>query len=967
VTRRSTWRVWVLPAILLWAFEGAGFGTVVEGVLRGVDGRPAAGVAFYFTDQGGNLVGTVVTDLSGAFRVAVDPGSYEIRTSLDRSAGPLAELAVGRRPTLRMDLQLPDGSGAAPPEPREEQSSAADSERALETIGDLDRDWGYNLPDDVLEAVNPFSYRKQGRFYGSLYEFHRNDNLDARNFFDPVGEPLPEYKRNQFGATFGLRVSPDLALQGAYDGLRIAQGSTLLAHIPTAEMKRGDFSAAGFVVRDPLTGEPFAGNRIPEDRINPVARRLLDVLPDPNRADPDRNFVNNDPIVRNQNHLNVRVDWQRRPRTSLSGEYYYTGVKRNQVRAIPQFGSEATERHQEGSLAYDRTLNERLSIYSRVEVGRNRSMTLSQNAGRAGLLASLGIEGLELLDPLEEGYPAFYLTGYANFGDVSSPDIGIRNRVSWDGSLTYATNRHTLDGGVALDYDQLNNYQSDGLHRGSFSFTGDYSGDAFGDLLLGYVKTADRGIGSNRADLRRLRWEVFFRDRWRISPRFETTLGVSYRLTPPYHSIANNVSTLYPLILEPPPAAEVVVAGSERAKQLGFTEAGTLIFPDCNDWAPNIAVAYAPLGNNRLVFRSSYSIWYDSPGDWTFIRSLTRNYPFYYVQSVEAGTERIIPLHDAFSEVNQPELTFESIEPHLKNPMTHSWRLAMESELSSNWSLEIAYQGRRGVNVLRRIPANVPAPGPGTLQERRPSPNFGRLDVTTSGSSSWGHTLDISAERRLADGVSLQSGFDWNRFLDENPSGDPQNPRDLRAEKATVSWIPRRRLYLNYIVDLPLDFVSRMLALDGWAEAVFQGWRLSGITQIQDGRPLTVRVPGDPNNDGVYGDRPDRIGDGALPPSQRNVDAWFDTTAFAPQPAYGFGNSGRNILLGPPYQSWDISVIKNRQLKDGERLELRVELFNAFNHVNFDAPDTEYGSDLFGKVFGAGRAREIEVALKYTF
>ncbi|HRR57422.1 MAG TPA: carboxypeptidase-like regulatory domain-containing protein, partial [Acidobacteriota bacterium] len=137
MTRRSTWRVWVLPAILLWAFEGAGFGTVVEGVLRGVDGRPAAGVAFYFTDQGGNLVGTVVTDLSGAFRVAVDPGSYEIRTSLDRSAGPLAELAVGRRPTLRMDLQLPDGSGAAPPEPREEQSSAADSERALETIGDL--------------------------------------------------------------------------------------------------------------------------------------------------------------------------------------------------------------------------------------------------------------------------------------------------------------------------------------------------------------------------------------------------------------------------------------------------------------------------------------------------------------------------------------------------------------------------------------------------------------------------------------------------------------------------------------------------------------------------------------------------------------------------------------------------------------------------------------------------------------
>jgi hypothetical protein len=127
-------------------------------------------------------------------------------------------------------------------------------------------------------------------------------------------------------------------------------------------------------------------------------------------------------------------------------------------------------------------------------------------------------------------------------------------------------------------------------------------------------------------------------------------------------------------------------------------------------------------------------------------------------------------------------------------------------------------------------------------------------------------------------------------------------------------------------------------------------------------------MAGDPNNDGVRGDRPDRIASGELPVSQRSIDRWFDTGAFVAPPQYGFGNCGRNILAGPGKHNWDISFIKRTQVsREGNMVELRVQLFNAFNHANFNNPNTTVGTSLFGKIFGADRAREIEIAVKYTF
>jgi hypothetical protein len=899
---------------------------------------------------------TVSTGKDGSFGVQLPPGEYDVYREDSGQRTFLGRVQVENQNVAVVNLQLP-----------ENDNSSLDRIRDFK-IGVNQTSGSFSQSLDAV--VNPFPARKQGRLYGSLYEFHRNDNFDARNFFDPFGEPLPEYKRNQFGVTLGLFVFPEMVLQGSYDGLRINQGSTLLSHVPTPAMKTGDFRELGKEIRDPLTGQPFSGNRIPESRISPQAKSMLSSIPDPNRVDPDRNFVNNDPLVRNQDYLAVRFDYELNNNSKLLVDYHFTDAERDRVHPLPAFNYDRLDRDHSASVSYNRALSARLISYARIEFGRSENFRLSRNTGNEGLLKSLGISGIAVEDPIEEGYPEFVLTDYTNFGDRQSPNTSVRNRLSVETSFTYALEAHSFRAGVEIGGRQLNNYRSDGLHRGRFVFNGTYTGDAFADFLLGYPDTAYRGIGVDRADLRRKRWQFFLRDQWRVTQNLDFTIGMSYRYVQPYYSVHDNVSGFYPLLFEPSLDGEIVIAGTERATELGFGGAvkGSLVFPDRNDWSPQLGFSLNLFGSNRLVLRGTYSIWYDSPDDWYSVRSLSRNYPFYYTESVESSSAHPeIDLANPFEGETQPELTMRGIEPHIRSMNVQFWRLAIENEIARNWNLEIQYVGRKGTGSNRLIPGNVPEPGPEPLQSRRPNPEYGTFFIVTDGASFTGHALDLAAEKRLSSGFSLRSGFEWNRFLGDNFYGDPSNPRNLKAERAPVSWVPRKRFFVNYIIDLPFHKVGQFAETSGWVGRVFDGWRLSGITEIRNGRYFSVTTPGDPNNDGVYGDRPNRIGPGVADSSSRSIDRWFATEDFTAAPEYGFGDSGRNILLGPGYQAWDVSVIKQTRLSDGDLLEFRVEFFNAFNNVNFDNPNSEFGTSLFGKVFGAARAREIELALKYSF
>ncbi len=849
--------------------------------------------------------------------------------------------------------------------------------------------------ESIALVVNPFSVRKRGKIYGSIYEYHRNDSFDARNFFDPVGEPLPEFKRNQFGLSMGAFINGKLKVFGSYDGLRIIKGSTMLSLVPTPQMKQGDFSVlAGKNLIDPATGIPFPENLIPQSRIHPVSAKLLPLFPDPNREDPARNYVSNQPIVNNNNTISARVDYEFSSRTKFFGNYSIGDSSRFLASYLPAFGTTTDDRRQTVSLDLTHSFSPNKVLNLSAGFNRDSTIQLSQQAFQKGLLDSLGIEGVSVLDPIDEGYPIVELIGYASlkfgrgfsgggFGGGSSggsPNISVQNNYSFKTDYTYVRGKHTLALGGNLSFRQLNGNRSWGTRRGQFNFSGQFSGDAFADFLLGIPYAAVRGIGSDRADLRQRLWQLSIKDEWKINRNLTVSMALAYDYAPFLHSIHDNVSLFYPLLFEPPRHGEIVVTGSHRARELGLKLGrGQAAYTDKNDWQPSLGLAYSPFGNNRLVLRASYRIIHSTMNYRQAQNSIGRNYPFFYLERAESPTRPDLDLSRPFASAAPAAQTIQAMDPYLRNPYIQQRELSLQYEFLRSWSLELTYEGRKTTRLFRTMPANVPLPaGFGNpIQERRPNPAYGRFDILASSSSYTSDELNAQLKRRLTGAFSIQAAFVWNKAISDGWGwglANPSNPRNTAAERSMWGFQPPKQFTLNYILDLPVG--RGKLLSTAWAgkfSQLFEGWRISGITTIMDGWPFHPEVFGDPNNDGVWGDRPNRLGSGILPSSGRSVDKWFETSHFAmpdfagPNPQW-FGNSGRNILLTPAERSWDISVIKRTRVSsDGNLLEFRVQFFNAFNHANFQQPGSYIGAPTFGVISNADNAREIEVAIKYSF
>jgi hypothetical protein len=825
----------------------------------------------------------------------------------------------------------------------------------------------------IAEIVNPFSVRKRGRIYGSLYEFHRNDNFDARNYFDPVGEKRPEYKRNQFGGSLGFLASDRLTLFGTYDGLRINRGSTILSHVPTPEMKKGNFAALGDGLINPFTGKEFSNNQIPAGMIHPVSARLLSVIPNPNSADPSRNFVNGLPQIQNTNSFTGRVDFEFSENSKLFASYNLENSHEVETNSLPLFGATTKARNQSLSIEYNHDFSENMVASLGLQFSRERERQLSEQSGQHGLLASLGIAGLTILDDLDEGYPNFEISGYAGLGgDTDWPTTYALESLEISPSFTYVRGRHNFEFGGLLGSVRANNARTGGTRRGSFEFTGDYTGDAFADFLLGIPSVAERGVGSDRADFRRKYWVMSARDDWKINRKFSLSLALSYNYFPLDLSQHNNVSLFMPLLFEPPRDGMMVVTGGPEAARfgLGGLAVGQAAYTDRNDWSPEIGFAFSPLGNNRLVVRSSYQIHYDHIEEETAFEYIGRNHPFFYTERAEASEDSPdLNLSNPFQTATATELNIRAIDPHLRSRYAQEWQLLVQYEFLRNWNAEVSYTGDRATHSVRNLIANVPLPGPGMLQDRRPNPAYGRFSILSGSGAAFTNSLELDLKKRVSQGFSLQSSYTWTKELNDD-ADDPANPRNLRAEWGPDGDGENHQFSLNYILDLPFGR-GQAVSLEwmGKLGKLFEGWRLSGITTFSTGSRFSPRLSGDANNDGVRGDRPDRIGLGILDSSQRSIDHWFDTAAFvAPGQQYGFGNCGRNVLIAPGRRNWDVSFIKRTRLTDsGNALELRVQLFNAFNNTNFSRPNSTFGTSVFGQIFGAGRAREIEVALKYTF
>ena len=853
-------------------------------------------------------------------------------------------------------------------------------------------------------------------FRGSLFEFWRNDVFDARNFFLPKPSRL---NRNQFGGSLG---GPMVRNRGFffvdYEGNRERRGVEVLRSVPIPAWRDGDFSGiAGLTLKDPQSGLPFPGNKIPSNRFSKTAQAALGLWPKQNFGDPNTTISNN-LLITNPNRFaddqfSVKSDWELTSKDRLSGRFTRAAHDQTTVGNLPGFELNIPPRNKVALLSWTRVFNPRLLGEFRTSFTRSEFVQCSPNCYKQGYYAQFGINN-PLAGAQFEGAPSF---GFSNlslttFGDDDfNYQRDISNEFNYAGNLAWSHNSHTLKTGFTLTrYQQNTPGPVTGLRRGSFNFRGDFTGNAFADLLLGFPYTASRVVGKG-VETGRSWWHgYYFQDDWRITRNLTMNFGLRYEYVSPLVDNLDRRSTFWPLTNDynRPEAPEVVVAdpkycvtttrpcaGAHDVLHLDGVSARAVYAADRNNFAPRFGFAYSL--NSSTVVRGGYGIFYTNSQ--TFVNNFVinrRQPPFAETQAVTSSTATPqINVADPFTNAAAAVvIATQNINPDFHEGYTQQWNLTVQRRLPGGLDLEAGYVANKGTKLGELAFYNVPTPGPtATIQARRPFPAWGTALSLDSYVTSSYNSLQVKATKRSARGMALLAAYTWSKSIDlssERGSGDRGggfdtgggNVRDRAGYSRGLSGFDaRHRLVLSSVYELPAGRGKALFTNAGKVlNQVIGGWELSGIAFFQSGFPTTAVMSSDVNGDGIA-DRPDFVAPLLYNPRNPNcyvVDARNPAcgttyTSFVDLPAGSlrFGSAGRNTIIGPGIFDWDGGLAKNAHFGHEGRynLQFRWEVFNLLNRANFNQPSrvVNVASPRFGTITSAGRAREMQLGLKLEF
>ncbi len=851
---------------------------------------------------------------------------------------------------------------------------------------------------------------------GSLFEFWRNDVFDARNFFLPKPSRL---NRNQFGGAVGGPILKNRAFFFAnYEGNRERRGVEVTRSVPIQAWRDGDFSGiAGLTLRDPQTGEPFAGNRIPTSRYSQAAKAALTMWPAQNFGTPNVTTTNNllitSPNRYSDDQFTVKSDWELTSNNRLSGRFTRAAHDQTTVGGLPGFELFIPPRNKVALLSWTRIFTPRLLGEFRGSFTRSEFVQCSANCYKEGVFAQFGINH-QLAGSQFEGAPSLTFSNITltTFGDDDfNYQRDISNEFNYAGNLTWTRGSHTLKGGFNLTrYQQNTPGPVTGLRRGSFNFRGDFTGQAFADLLLGYPFTASRVVGKG-VETGRSWWHgYFFQDDWRVSRRLTLNFGLRYEYISPLVDNLDRRSTFWPLSNDynRPETPQVVVAdpkycsttarpcaGAADVLHLEGVSRRAVYGADRNNFAPRFGFAFSLDANT--VIRGGYGIFYTNSQ--SFLNNFVinrRQPPFAETQAITSSTATPqINISDPFAGASAAlVIATQNINPDFREGYTQQWNLSIQRKLPGGVNLETGYVGNKGTKLGELAFYNVPTPGPtATIQARRPFPGWGTALSLDSYVTSNYNSLQVKATKHTSSGMSLLGAYTWAKSIDlssERGSGDRGggfdtgggNVRDRNGYSRGLSGFDvRHRLVLSSVYELPLGHGKALLRnAPSGVSRVVGGWELSGILLFQGGFPTTATMSADVNGDGIA-DRPDFVAPVQYNPRNPNcyiVDARNSACGSSlqsfvdlPTGSLRFGSAGRNILIGPGIFNADAGLSKNTRFGPDSRynVQFRWEVFNLLNRANFNQPArvTNVTSPRFGTITSAGRAREMQFGLRFEF
>jgi outer membrane receptor protein involved in Fe transport len=825
--------------------------------------------------------------------------------------------------------------------------------------------------------------------HGTVYEFLRNEKLDARNFFQSDRGIL---KRNQFGGSIGGPVVKDkLFYFGDYEGTREHQGYSYNILVPTLAQRQGDFTGLPEII-DPTTGNPFLNNQIPADRINEVATYFMQYLPEPNSGS---QYIFSPPAATRRDRSTTRVDYYWNDNNRINVAYTFNQHTTGEPQAIPAQGSlDRWGRSQSVALNWNRTLSPRTMNTLALGWARYHNIIGPSEPLSTNYTVDSGLQGYDQTSAQFPGWPGIYFGGgYQGFyGFEWFPlDNPTENRQISDG-FSMIRGGHEIHVGTDLRRFFWASI-SPTVSRGDIDYGGDYTGDAWADFLLGIPADAFRQYPQARYDQVTYNLAGYVQDNWRVSPNVTLNLGMRYEYDTWPEESRNQLTSFDPGL------GKFVVAhfpgqqpdlNAQPLGQLAWDlfgnymitagEAGlptrTLRFPDKNNWGPRFGLAYRPGFLPNTAIRMGFGIFYDlingnnnsdltaTAIPWIISQGVNNSLP-----TPTLDNQHLFAPFDAPGAAT-PNIQPIDFDPNSRVPYVEEWNVSIQHQLNPTTSLDVAYVGNKGTKLEQRVPLNRPSsPGPGEFETRRQFPDLSDGYIVQHAALSNYHALQVKLEKMYSNGMSLLVAYTYSRSIDfaSNDFGSGvQDMNNQRAERAVSDFNYPQRLSVGYTYDLPFGKGRQFLSkAKGPADAILGGWELAGILTLQSGSPFTVSSGRDRANVGVT-DRADRIGSGKL--DNPTLDHWFDTSAFVIPELYTFGNSGRNILRGDGLSNWDFSLLKNFRIREGMRLQFRAEFFNFPNHADFGTPNANLSSSNLGRVtYTRNDPRIGQFALKLIF
>ena len=819
------------------------------------------------------------------------------------------------------------------------------------------------------------------QYRGSLYEFFRNDVLDANNTFNnAAGLPRGKLRQNQFGGSLG---GPIYGKSHFFfvntEFLRIVEGvETRLTSVPTAEESRG-------LLRYQDSGGPRTLDL--SSRITPTSRNLLNLFPQPNttglqdlnyssslliRLNDYQTHARTDHYLSSKDLLNVRVSW------NLNDQEYV--INRFGGPFIPGFSLPNPEKTINAGVGYTRTIG--ASIVNELRIGVNRyrnplangDQRSAEEIGLPNGSVANGIPSVEFRGGTLES-----LGGLAWFNrDQNETTYQVSD------SLNVLIGRHSLKfGGSVLRqhmntrgaYNQRGTVRFDGTRNALIPrLPGNERASLLADFLLGLPSEASITLGQFGRGFRQWNWSWFAQDSWRITSRLTLNLGLRYDHMAPWTEVNSKASNVFP--------------------GLGLVSAQDPAFPglyesDRNNLAPRLGFAYDLGGRGRTVFRGGFGILYETLLQANSVELIENNAPF----SSSAITRSPTPFSATGSQsttlldlaaLATPSRSLGAVGS-FRNPYTMQFSFGIQQRLSPNWILEATYAGTRGLRLpVYRNGNQVPletltlsqralinaavAAGADTtplLQPLRPYPQFDNITLSENIGSSVYHSGQLRLSRRYSSGLLVDASYTLAKSIDNASdfnSGDPSeqvlNAYNLSGQRGVSSFDVPHRLTASAQYAVPVS--------PAWhrsSRVLFSGWTLNGLITVQSGQPFTPYVPTfDPFRNEAF-NRPNVVGD---PSREKPTGLAFNPGAFAVAPLGAFGNAGRNIVRGDSYKSFDLSVFRTFRFDERRSLQFRFEVMNALNTVNFQGPVTDLTAAP-GAFIAAAPPRVAQLGLKFQF